>query len=88
MGMIQKIFTTLNKKSILICIHDILDDCISDWSKEIAKNLSDYMIQRFLKYGYDVYIGKDENELLNSGLTQYTHAVIIAMAMKTRVNVK
>lgn len=76
--MIQKITTVLNRKSILICIHDILDDCISDWSREIAKNLSDYMIQRFLKRGYDVHIGKDEDELLKSGLTYYTHAVIIA----------
>jgi len=86
MNMIQKIFTTLNKKPILICIHDILDNCISGWSKEIAKNLSDYMIQRFLKYGYDVYIGKDENELINSGLAQYTHVVIIAAGTSPKLS--
>jgi len=85
--MIQKILTKhTNKQPILICIHDILDTCTSDWSKEIAKNLSDYMINRFLKYGYDVCIGTDEDELLASGLDTYTHAVIIASGTSPKLS--
>lgn len=85
--MIQKILTKdTNKKNILICIHDVLDLCTNNWSKEIAKNLSDYMINRFLKNGYDVYIGKDENELLTSGLNGYTHTVIIASGTSLKLS--
>lgn len=36
------------------------------------------MINRFLCYGFDVCISKDENELLTYGLDRYTHAVVIA----------
>lgn len=78
--------TTHPKKSILICIHDILDLCSSDWSKEIAKNLSDYMINRFLNNGYDVCIGTDENELLSSFVDEYTHVVVIASGTSPKLS--
>ena len=86
MRMLQKIHTNHHAKSILICIHDILNDCQSDWSREIAKNLSDYMVNRFLKYGYDVCIGTDENELLSHGLDQYSHAVVIASGTSPKLS--
>jgi hypothetical protein len=85
--MLQKISTNnTNRRPILICIHDILDTCTSDWSKEIAKNLSDYMLNRFLKRGYDVCIGTDENELLTIGLDEYTHTVIIASGTSLKLS--
>jgi len=84
--MLQKIPTSQLKKPILICIHDILDTCSSDWSKEIAKNLSDYMINRFLNNGYDVCIGTDENELLAQPTDQYTHAVVIASGTSPKLS--
>ena len=84
--MIQQFTLPSNNNPILICIHDILDTCTSDWSKEIAKNLSDYMINRFLKYGFDVCIGTDENELLKTYAGKYTHAVIIAAGTSTRLS--
>lgn len=76
--MVQFLSALTDSRNVLICIHDILDDCCTDWSREIAKNLSDYMINRFLCYGFDVCISKDENELLTYGIDRYSHAVIIA----------
>ena len=85
--MIQKISTTYpDKKSILICVHDILDVCATDWSKEIAKNLSDYMINRFLINGYDVCISTSEHELLTYGIEEYTHAVVIATGTSPKLS--
>jgi hypothetical protein len=85
--MLQKIPTNnANSKPILMCIHDILDTCPSAWSKEIAKNLSDYMINRFLKHGYDVCIGTNEDELLTIGLDDYTHTVIIASGTSPKLS--
>ena len=78
--------TKENRSSIIICIHDILDSCTSEWSKEIAKNLSDYMINRFLKNGYDVCIGKDENQLLSQAVDKYTHAVVIASGTSPKLS--
>jgi hypothetical protein len=84
--MIQFLSALSESRSILICIHDILDNCCTDWSREIAKNLSDYMINRFLCYGFDVCIGKDENELLTYGLDRYSHAVVIASGTSVKMS--
>lgn len=84
--MLQKILTdNIDKKTVLICVHDILE-CTSEWSKEIAKNLSDYMLNRFLKNGYDIFIGDDENELLTADLENYSHAVIIATGTSLKLS--
>lgn len=84
--MVQFLSSLVEPKKILICIHDILDQCCTGWSEEIAKNLSDYMINRFLCYGFDVCIGKDENELLSYGIDRYTHAVIIATGTSVKLS--
>lgn len=77
--MMQK-FSSHNKETnICICIHDILNDCKSGYAKEIAINLSDFMINRFLRKGFDVYIGTDEDILLSSTVDDgYDFAVVIA----------
>jgi hypothetical protein len=84
--MVQFLSSISESRSILICIHDILEQCGSDWSREIAKNLSDYMINRFLCYGFDICIGEDENELLSYGLGRYSHAVVIASGTSAKLS--
>jgi hypothetical protein len=84
--MVQFLSSLIESKKILICIHDVLDECCTGWSREISKNLSDYMINRFLVYGFDVCIGKDENELLSYGIDRYSHAVVIATGTSLKLS--
>ena len=79
MGIIQR-FSVNKKKRILFCIVDNHDTFNSNWAREIAVNLSDFMIYKILEYDFDLYIGKDEDDLLREAYLQnfYTHAVIIA----------
>lgn len=74
--MIQKINSPLKQHDIIICIYDMLNSCKSNTALEVATNLSDYMVNRFLKYGFDVVIGNTEEELLS--FTEYSHACVIA----------
>ena len=72
-------FKTDKEKSIVCCVVDNLDLCHGTWSKDININLTDYMIHRFVVKRFDVYVGKDENELLRqAAINGYSHAVIIA----------
>ena len=85
--MIQKI--SQNKKNkILICIHDILDSCQSNSAREVAINLSDYMISKFIKKDFDVFVGNDEDELLNNAANElfYSHAVMIASGTSMKLS--
>lgn len=67
---------------IAICMIDVTDICQSAWAKSVAVNLSDYLIQYFVKKTHDVYIDINKDLLLKEvSLNQsYTHAVVIASA--------
>lgn len=67
-----------NKKSILICVVDNRDLYTSGWATEVSINISDFLVHRFAERNYDIFIGKDENELLKES-QGYSHAVVIAM---------
>jgi hypothetical protein len=67
---------------ILICVVDRINTYSNGYAREIAKNLSDYFIGRFLR-DHNVYIGSDEDELLREAakprwINNYTHCVMIA----------
>ena len=66
-------------KSIVCCILDIIDNCKSGYARETCINLTDFLIHRFDLHGYDIFIGKDEDELLRASTDEgYSHAVIIS----------
>ncbi len=72
-------FKTDKKKSIACCILDVIDNCKSIDSKNVCINLTDFLIHRFDLHGYDIFIGKDEDELLNAvSVDGYDHAVVVA----------
>jgi len=72
-------FKTDKKKSIVYCILDTIDNCQSGYSREICINLTDFLIHRIDLHGYDLLIGKDENELLTTASEDgYKYAVIIS----------
>lgn len=72
-------FKTDKKKSIACCILDIIDNCKSIDSKNVCINLTDFLIHRFDLHDYDIFIGKDEDELLNAvSVDGYDYAVVVA----------
>ena len=72
-------FRTEKKKPIVCCILDILDNCQSGHAKEICINLTDFLIHRFDLHEYDIFISKNEDELLQTAANDgYSHAVVIS----------
>lgn len=72
-------FRTEKKKTIVCCVLDIIDNCQSGYAREICINLTDFLIHRFDMYEFDIFIGKNEDELLKAASTDdYQHAVIIS----------
>jgi hypothetical protein len=72
-------FRIEKKKTIVCCILDIIDNCQSGYARETCINLTDFLIHRFDLFEYDVFIGKNEDDLLKAAsLDGYRHAVIIS----------
>ena len=72
-------FKSDKNKSILCCVVDNLDLYQSGWAREISINLSDFLIHRFATKEFDIYVSKDEDELLKHAADDgYSHAVLIA----------
>lgn len=85
--MIQKFKTSHGQEKIVICIRDIFSLCTNDWSREIAKNLTDYLLNRSLQYGFDVLASDDEKLLIESAVNDgYTHCVLIAAGTSTKLS--
>lgn len=84
----MKKFVYNKKNKILICIHDIIDRYQSNTAIEVSKNLTDYMISRLVKRNFDIFIGKDEDEMLISASEEsfYSHAVIVACGTSMRLS--
>lgn len=81
-------FNVYKQNKIVYCVVDNLDLCLSGWAKEVNINLSDFLIHRCMIKGYDVYIGKDQNELLQAAAKDgfYSHAVIIASGTSLKLS--
>lgn len=78
-------FCVQNKNPIVCCIVDNTDNYSSGWAREISINITDFLIHRFIANGYDVFIDKDEDALLEAA-DGYQHAVIIASGMSLGLN--
>lgn len=79
--MILDYYIAQSTKPIAYCILDILDNCESRLAKETSINTIDYLIHYAVKKGFDIFVGKDEQELLNhvSATNKYSHAVMISL---------
>lgn len=72
-------FIDNKSKNILWGFVDNLDMCQSGWSREIAINLTDFLIGRCSTYGYDIYISDSADEIIQEASSQsYTHVVIVS----------
>lgn len=63
---------------IVYIILDRTNQCQSTWSKELVKNLSDYVISNIVSKGYNVLEGLDEDLLLQEASKSYDYAVILS----------
>lgn len=81
-------FNVTKQRKIVYCVVDNLDLCLSGWAREININLSDFLIHRCITQGYDVYIGKDQNDLLQAAQEDgfYSHAVIVASGTSLKLS--
>ena len=72
-------FRTEKQQSIVFCILDTIDNCQSGYARELCINLTDFLIHRIDLFGYDIFISKNEDELLQTTAENgYSHAVIIS----------
>jgi hypothetical protein len=82
-------FNVERKKNIVCCIVDNLDQYASGWAKEVSINLTDFMIRGFTLNGFDIFIGKNEDELLAAAADDnYSHAVMIACGTSFKLSEK
>lgn len=83
--MISK-FRQTKERKLLFCIIDNHDICQDGWSKEISKNLTDFMIFKINLHCYDIFIGKNEDDLLKEAALDnfYSHAIVIASGTSFR----
>jgi pterin-4a-carbinolamine dehydratase len=80
-------FKTDHKKSIVFCLHDIIDFCESGYAQEICINLTDFLIHRFDLHDFDILIGRNEDELLRTASEEnYTHAVVISAGTSLKLS--
>lgn len=77
-----------NKQNTTVwCVVDNRELYQSGWATEIAINFSDFMLQRLSKRNIDVYISKDENELLKIAASEgYKHAVVVALGTSFKLS--
>jgi len=72
-------FGEYKKKKIVFCFLDTLHLCQDNFTKEIIKNQSDYVISSLVSKRFNVYQGNDEDSLLQSAaLDNYEYAVLFS----------
>lgn len=71
-------FKSVNKE-IVFCIVDYTSIISHDWTREIIKNLSDFVLSNIVDKGYTVLQGVNEEALLEQAVAKnYKHAVVLA----------
>jgi len=76
--------------NIAWCVLDVLDKCDNLVAKDISINTIDFLIRGLMVNEYDVFVGKDEQELLLEAVKEnkYSHAVIISTGTYLRTSEK
>lgn len=65
------------RKDICLCIIDDTEQ-YNPWMRELVKNIADYTITNVTGFGYDVYVGRDKDLLLQQVSNTYKKAVVIS----------
>jgi hypothetical protein len=65
------------KSKIAFCIVDDIETYANGGIQSMIKNIADYTISNLVSKGYDVFVDKDEDKLLQ-GVTDYNFAVVMS----------
>lgn len=65
-----------NPKKIVFCIVDNIDNYPSQWIRELVKNSIDFEIGTIAGKGFDVFVGFNEDDLLQASSENYNYAVV------------
>lgn len=71
-------FKARTSKRIVFCIVDNTRDILDPWAREIIKNQADKTVQQLYGLDYDVFVGTNEDQLLQTVATSYSHACVIS----------
>ena len=72
------------EKKIVYCILDNIDNQAGTYSREVARNVSDYFLSTLLRRKYDILIDNNIDDLLRRASQDfYTHAVVIITGTHT-----
>lgn len=63
---------------IVFIFLDRTSQCKSAWTKELMKNMSDYVLGNIVSKGFDVWQGLDEDALLKEAAEHYPYAVVLS----------
>ena len=75
----MKIFTNNSKSNIVFCCVDTTSKINSGWTKELIKNITDYVVSDLSTKHFDVIMGTDEDELLLEAKSKnYEYAVVFS----------
>jgi len=73
-----KFNTPAGSDDIVFIFLDRIHSCQTNWTAELMKNLSDFVLSKIIGSGFNVIQGIDENELLKEAAKDYTHAVVLS----------
>jgi hypothetical protein len=73
-----KFNTPAGSDDIVYIFLDRTMQCQNDWTKELVKNLSDYVLSNILSKGFNVIQGIDEDVLLREAAKDYSYAVVLS----------
>jgi hypothetical protein len=73
-----KFNTPAGSEDIVYIFLDRTMQCQNDWTRELVKNLSDYVLSNILSKGFNVIQGIDEDALLKEAAKDYSYAVVLS----------
>jgi hypothetical protein len=73
-----KFNTPSGSTDIVFIFLDRLGKCQTAWTRELVKNLSDYVLSKINSHGFNVIQGLDEDAMLREAAKTYTHAVVLS----------
>jgi hypothetical protein len=73
-----KFNTPSGSPDIVFVFLDRISKCQNNWTAELMKNLSDFVLNNILDKGFNVIQGIDEDELLKEAAKDYNYAVVLS----------
>lgn len=73
-----KFNTPAGSSDIVFIFLDKIGQCQTNWTAEIIRNLSDYVLSKINLHGFNVIQGLDEDQMLQEAAKDYSYAVVLS----------